>query len=423
MTQSSEDAPEVTFSSPPIRQSSVPASSATHAPRVPTTTMLDMDSDDQDDVPLARLLKRTLIPDVSDKLPINPPRSIPTNVQLGSSARSPLSSPLPFTSIGAHESVPNDVPGDISIAPVASKEEFSTKRRNITTKTGRKKIPPNIPSVPIDGISFHHEESVQHWKFVVQRRIADELNVSDKHQSYMSIMHLIERVGLAKTILNVGPFYPQLIREFIVNFPDEFNDPSSPNYQTVHIRGFTFVISPTVINGFLGNVIDVDCSSSSPSTDVLASVLSGGTLSTWPVNGIHAVALSIKYVILHKIGIANWFPSSHAFSVSAALGTFCIKSVMIIRWIRGSHVPDIDHDVHPSRGPRIFDTSDWDESAEGFFVDRELAAHIVNALTAESYALTNSINMLSERRLEINAFIRNLKTFAPSTSRRESTTD
>ncbi|TYK09670.1 beta-glucuronosyltransferase GlcAT14B-like [Cucumis melo var. makuwa] len=98
-------------------------------------------------------------------------------------------------------------------------------RRMVTTKTGRKKTPQNIPSVPIDGISFHLEEMV-----------------------------------------------------------------GSPSLHPCH--------------------------------DVLAFVLSEGNLSVWPVNGILVVALSVEYVILHKIDIANWFSSFHASSVYVALETF-----------------------------------------------------------------------------------------------------
>ncbi|KAA0051428.1 envelope-like protein [Cucumis melo var. makuwa] len=213
----------------------------------------------------------------------------------------------------------------------------------------------------------------------------------------------------------------------------------------------------TVINGFLGNAISINFSASSPSTDVLTPVLSGGTLSSWPVNGMSAVALSVKYVILHKIGIANWFPSSHASSVSAALGTFLYRicndgrvdagafiynqllrhvgsfgiklSIALPRFFsglllslsyklfQGSHVLDIDHDMHPSRGPRLFDTTDWDEATNGFFVDRQLASRILNSLTAESCSLPTAISLLSERRLEVDSLIRHLKTFAHSLSR------
>ncbi|KAA0041510.1 envelope-like protein [Cucumis melo var. makuwa] len=200
--------------------------------------------------------------------------------------------------------------------------------------------------------------------------------------------------------------------------PDVHNDPQPETQlvpKIVHVRGLKFKISLVVINGFLGNNVAPDCSPTISSNEVLASVLSGGTLYSWPVNGIPMVTLSVKYVILHKIVNANWFPSSHASESDASEPDPKTLSLSYIL-CQGSHVPDIDHDVRPSRGPRMFDINDWDENAAGFFVDRELASQIVNSLTIESRALSTSINLLSERRLEVDSLIRHLKTLAPSTS-------
>ncbi|XP_050944024.1 uncharacterized protein LOC103487660 [Cucumis melo] len=394
---------------PKVGESAAPVSPAVHAHRASEATVSNMDLDDQDNVLLIRLLKKPSEPVTAERLPSDPPSSIHSQESLSTEGlfiptpgdprcspaiplgHSPSIQPprlkLPTSQPNASKIPSKDIPPptDDPIAPSSEGRPESPKgskppkrktqqaRRNVTTKTGRKKIPANVPFVSIDGISFHHEESVQRRKFVMQRRITDEL-----------------------------------IREFIVNLPDEFNDLSSADYQTMHIRGFKFVISPAVINA----------------------------------------TLSVKYAILYKIGIANWFPSSHASSISAALGQgfHCFSEVVLqsaispkwsgayytdalglepktialsYRLFQGSHVSDIDHDVPPTRGPRIFHTTNWDDSAEGFYVGYELATRIINSLTAESHALTNSITLLSKRRLEVDALIRHLKSSAPSTSRQQ----
>ena len=118
-------------------------------------------------------------------------------------------------------------------------------------------------------------------------------------------MNLILKVGLSTTIANIGPFYLKLVRKFIVNLSSDFNDPSSLDFQHVHIRGSQFRISLAIINSFLGNNVSSYYVASFLSNDELASVLSSGTLSIWPINDIPAISLSTKYAILYKIGIVN----------------------------------------------------------------------------------------------------------------------
>ena len=73
-------------------------------------------------------------------------------------------------------------------------------QRVISTKAGQRKILPNVPSMPIDGVSFHSKEGAHKWKYVVKRQIADEANISDQYNSCLAILDLIFNDGLHRTI-------------------------------------------------------------------------------------------------------------------------------------------------------------------------------------------------------------------------------
>ncbi|TYK27414.1 flocculation protein FLO11-like [Cucumis melo var. makuwa] len=141
--------------------------------------------------------------------------------------------------------------------------------RVISTKADQRKIPLNVPSFLIDGVSFHSEEDAHKWKYVVKRRIADEANISDQYNLCPTILELIRMAGLTHTMSEVGPFYPRLICELIVNLPSDFNDPSVKEYHKLSVA-----------------------------------------------------SLTVKYAILHRIGISNWISCTYASTISTSLGHF-----------------------------------------------------------------------------------------------------
>lgn len=89
-------------------------------------------------------------------------------------------------------------------------------------------------------------------------------------------MDLLLEADLDKTVLNLGLFYPLLIREFIVNLTADFDDPTSIEFQKVHIRRHQFVISPTIINQFLQRNILKNVSEQCPSLWALVFELTEG---------------------------------------------------------------------------------------------------------------------------------------------------
>ena len=65
-------------------------------------------------------------------------------------------------------------------------------------------------------------------------------------------MKLIKAAGLMKTVTALPQCYEGLVKEFIVNIPEEIYERSSREVCKVFVRGKCVKLSPTIINKFLG---------------------------------------------------------------------------------------------------------------------------------------------------------------------------
>ena len=84
------------------------------------------------------------------------------------------------------------------------------------------------------------------------RKIFSEREFFYEAQKIGEIMELLSGTQLLKTIIGIGPYYPKLVNEFIVNLPSGLNKPDSPNFRKVYVRDHNFNISLVVINDYFG---------------------------------------------------------------------------------------------------------------------------------------------------------------------------
>ncbi|XP_050894404.1 uncharacterized protein LOC127101109 [Lathyrus oleraceus] len=153
-------------------------------------------------------------------------------------------------------------------------------------------------------------------KVVVERELGkDVVEVKE-------VMDLINTVGLMKTVAGLSPCYEGLVKEFIVNIPEDIVDKNIKEFCKVFMRGKCITFSPTVINNFLGRRVkgagELEATDNEVCREITARKVKG-----WPIKKHFPVGKSaIKYAILHKIGSANWVPTNHISTISNTLRRF-----------------------------------------------------------------------------------------------------
>lgn len=116
-------------------------------------------------------------------------------------------------------------------------------------------------------------------------------------------MELLTDAQLLKTVTDLGPYYPKLVKEFLVNLSATIDQPDSSEFNKVYVRGHAFVFSPTVINDYLGHgrIITTD---RLPSMNTVAKEITGDENKSWPQKGsLSSSDLTAKYSVLY-MGLA-----------------------------------------------------------------------------------------------------------------------
>ncbi|XP_050909083.1 uncharacterized protein LOC127122851 [Lathyrus oleraceus] len=199
-----------------------------------------------------------------------------------------------------------------------------------------------VPVVHLDNISFHLEDGAAKWKFVIQRRVAVERELGKDVDDVKEVMNLIKVVGLLKTVVGFSSCYEGLVKEFIVNIPEDIADKNSKEFCKVYVRGKCITFSPTVSNNFLGRKIE-GAGELEVTDNQVCREITARQVKVWPVKKHLPVGkLTVKYAILHKIGAANWVPTNHISNIANTLGSRRKPALSVhYKLFEGSHVEDI----------------------------------------------------------------------------------
>jgi hypothetical protein len=174
-----------------------------------------------------------------------------------------------------------------------------------------RKSPIKVVVVHLDNISFHLEDGAAKWKFVIQRRVAVEREFGKDAVVVKEVMNLIKTAGLMKTVAGLSQCYEGLVKEFVVNIPEDIVDKNNKEFCKVFVRGKCITFSPTVINKFLGRGIEGACELEATDNEVCREI-TARQVKEWPSKKhLPLGKLTVKYAILHKIGSANWVLTNH----------------------------------------------------------------------------------------------------------------
>lgn len=136
------------------------------------------------------------------------------------------------------------------------------------------------------------------------------------------IMDLVDEASLKKSVSGFGSCYEKLVKEFIVNIPEDCDNSFSKEFRKKFVRGCSVDFSPEVMNKFLGRNVGIYMELE-VTDDQICQEINAQQVRKLPVKGkLLASKPSVKYAMLHRIGAANWVSTNHTSTIAIGLGKF-----------------------------------------------------------------------------------------------------
>ncbi|PNX78329.1 envelope-like protein [Trifolium pratense] len=148
------------------------------------------------------------------------------------------------------------------------------------------------------------------------------MNLKEDVLECQDIVEALEYAGLMKTVCGMDKCYDRLVKEFLINVAENCDDPESPEYRQVFVRGKCVKFSPYVINQCLQRSTE-EMADLQVTDNEICKIIAGGRLKVWPSKAkLFPTSLSPLYAILNKIVAHNWVPTTHSSDVARGLGKF-----------------------------------------------------------------------------------------------------
>ncbi|CAI8599361.1 unnamed protein product [Vicia faba] len=124
------------------------------------------------------------------------------------------------------------------------------------------------------------------------------------------------------TVAGLRECYETFVREFIVNIPRERDNISNKEYIKVFVRGNCIEFSPQIINRYVERNVSKQVEMEVIDNTICIKI-SAERVTYWPRKKKLSVSdLTIKYVVLNRIGVVNWVPKNDTSLITIRLGKF-----------------------------------------------------------------------------------------------------